>query len=943
MQIRQEQIVFALTLLAVGALFSSGGGDERPSRRARGDAPELDRYGAPDTDRLTSLSGVEAGRRALLSPPRDTRPLDPLAFRQPPMPAIPALSPPPAPGPAPAYFARLLQVLPEVDLRPGLFEQARGGVLDETAELVDELEALGYAQLGENSSVLDQLSSLGYGGSGSVFEVENEFLDAEERRQREAAYYRLYDWVRVGEAGLKFGRIENEDPYSLREPGRALEVVLFRQYDPETGEPSFGGAPPIPYERERVVDFGLAQTVGNELRQTNHDLAGEVGPAMVGPMLEFGERCLEARLEFPEGLALAEQVHRRLDAAFPADPRAAVGLARTLEARFDFEAAFELYESLLERFPVSAEVHAGLAGLEQQFRLFDAAEAHLRRAVAVDRSSPIGHAALGRFLLERGRLVEARDALTDALNRAPGGADGARMRLAVRLDLGAARLALGEIVAAGRVFRDAASAERSSQPALAGLVACALLGDGASESALPDWLRAGDPPPADDFEAAGYELLLASGLWSAADGDHERAVRSLYAAAAADPLRCAPALRALAWIAERTGDGEIALEEIENALAADPTDVWAHYQHGRLLLARDELEDAGAAFRRALQFEADFEDALVGLGLVAWREGSHADAELYFERAAGLAAARIAEGVGLARPDLHALRGLNLIELGEYLGARAAFETALEVDARYPLASAGLAWTTYRLGDTAEALIQLRSIDDMLRERPESDPMRVWAREEIERLSLHESMDVWLDEFEYSKLGNGWSRREAAGPQAALESGELVLSGNFKTIGEVRFERLYEASKFVSIQARVKVSGDSNARAGLFVSRETGRGDRTRIQAYAAIARSRDGAAQVRTIVPGKEGGDWIDLPPADFPFPADEWMTLAVERRGEGSDTTVAIYLEGIPVLEGLPMTNLARGNDALQVGLFAEGDTGRRVEVRMDDVEVVRMRGDG
>ena len=93
--------------------------------------------------------------------------------------------------------------------------------------------------------------------------------------------------------------------------------------------------------------------------------------------------------------------------------------------------------------------------------------------------------------------------------------------------------------------------------------------------------------------------------------------------------------------------------------------------------------------------------------------------------------------------------------------------------------------------------------------------------------------------------------------------------------------------------------------------------------------------------MPGNEESEWVDLPELDFPFPADEWVDLAIERRGDGSETTVTIFLDGIPVVEELPMSTLARGNNALQIGVFAEGDTGRKVEVRMDDVEVVRIKG--
>lgn len=983
MQVRQEQAVFAIVLVVLGAMYVTGSGEQSRRGSSRvGDAPELDRFAAPNASAVMDVDSVDTLGRALFSPPRDTRPLDPLAFNAPPLPERLAVAPPPLPGPAPRAFARTLQTYPGGAEQLGLFDLVEAGgsaqsevlteVLDEFTRAFESEFAQGQpggADGGASSEtlagVLEELSSSGLdvtalegldgplgGGAGgaSGFAVENEFLDAEERRQREQAYYRLYDFVRLNEAGVEFGRLQNSDPYSLRDTDRASETIVFQIYDPDSGKPKFGNSPPFEYERERVLDFGLADTLENQIRQRYHDARGPLTPSTVEGVRALAGDCVDARLEVPGALALAEELYQRVDEAYPEDPRGALGLARTFESGFAFEAAFAKYDELIERFPVNGDVLAGLGRLEARFRMFDTAEARLRRAIAVDRSSYLGHAELGRLLLQLDRPAEARVAFADAFTRLPAGADMGDARHAVRLDHGAALLALGEVEDATRLFSDAWSAQSDDPRALAGLAACAYLGNADARAELPDWLSEGGTPPADEFESVGFDLLLAGGLLAAQDGELASATRSLRQAITADPLRAHAAHRALSWIAEVAGDEETAIDSIESALESDPSDPWSHFQRGRLMLARDDLSEASASFRRALEAESNFEDAVMGLGVTAWASGDSEAAELYFERAvllieerlAAVAAGADSDAAGAEpRADVHALRGINLLDLGEFLRARAAFAQALEIDPRYAPAMAGQAWAIYRMGDVEEALIQLRGIDDALRDRPQDDGMRVWARAEIERVADHAAKDVWTDRFEYSTLGNDWERREAAGPQASLQDGELVLAGNFKTVGEARYERLYEASKFVSIEARIRISGDSNARAGLFVARESGRGSRARVQAYAAIARSRDGIAQYRTVVPGNEESEWVDLPELDFPFPADEWVDLAIERRGDGSETTVTIFLDGIPVVEELPMSTLARGNNALQIGVFAEGDTGRKVEVRMDDVEVVRIKG--
>lgn len=934
MEIRQEQVVFLVVAALIAYLaFGAGDGSERRASRPRGPALELERFEAPDVSAAALAAHGDDIDRGLLSPPRDTRPLDPLAFEPPPLPPPRALAPLPAYAPAPVAYARLLPTRVAAVATDGLFD-ASEAEFDSASASLQDLVDFGY--IDAPSAPADELGDL-----------ESEFLDAEERRQREETYKTLYDWIRVGEFQLQFGRIENEYPYGLRDPERLDEPLLFREYDPAQGVPRFRGAPPIEYGRDRLTDFALADTVENDLRQRYHDLPEEASPASVETMLLLAQDCIDARLEVAGALDLAEDVYLRLGRFLTEDPRPGLGLARVHEAAFEFERAFEQYRALLERFAHRADVLVPTAELEARFHLYDAAEQRLRAAVAAERGSYVGHAALGRFLLERGRFAAARAALAAAFARLPQDPLLADERLAIRLDYGAALVAVGAISEASQVFGDAFRAEPDSQGALAGLASCALLGDGDARGSLPEWLTSGEATFAEGFEALGYDLLLSSGLLAAEAGELARAVTDLRAAVEADPLRAARAWCALAWVAERAGEVDEALTYVERALEADPENVWALYTRARLLLERDDTVEAAATFQRALELEADFEDALVGLGVAAWRDGRVAEAELYFERAMLLVDERleaVRAGADTARlgadprVDALGLRGINLLEIGAFLRARETFERALAHDSADSVARGGLAWTIYRLGDVEEALIQLRGIDDSLRGRPEDDPVRVWARERLAALDDHVSKDIWSDDFEYSTVGNGWSRHEAAGPTASMRDGTLVLSGNFKRVdSEARFDRTYVASEFVAIEASIRISGDSNARAGLFVSREQGSGDRRKVQAYAGVARSRDGVGQVRALTAGTADKDWRDLPDV-IPFPADEWVRLRIEREGDGADTVVTIFVDGIPVLEGVPMTNLARGNSPLVVGLFAEGDTGRRVEVAMDDVEIVR-----
>ena len=72
--------------------------------------------------------------------------------------------------------------------------------------------------------------------------------------------------------------------------------------------------------------------------------------------------------------------------------------------------------------------------------------------------------------------------------------------------------------------------------------------------------------------------------------------------------------------------------------------------------------------------------------------------------------------------------------------------------------------------------------------------------------------------------------------------------------------------------------------------------------------------------------------------FPTGEWVTLRIERVGEASSSRVTLFMDGIPLIENVSLAGLGTGSSTpLHIGLFVEGETGRQVSARMDEVEVV------
>ena len=931
MALRKEHVVLLGTAAVLGLLVwqdssASTGEGMRPSRSSRSAALEPPHHPAPPTERARPRqrdAGV-AAERDLFQPPRDTRPLAPLEVVPPPLPVFSALWPPAVPSVAPAYYGRFLRADPTPRTVPGLFAGLAGDVTEDDAPFADG----GLAAGDGGSDPDDALEALGYLGGSS-----RAALDPEQRAARIESFKALHDWVRITEVEPLFGRIVNEDRYHL--PERPAEPLLFVELDPATGAERFPGLEPVPFARERVLDFGFARTASNRLLLRRAELAGELSASVYADLLAFAELCIELRYEAREALRFAEEAYNRAAGFDPDDPAPIMGLARCYEAGFRLEDAYRTYQGLVERFPHRPDGHLGLGRLEARLRLFESAEEHLRRAESLERGSHRVQRALGRFLLDRGRADEALEHLRNAYRFEPQDPASAGQRAAIRADLGEALLAVGEPAEAATSFEAALSADAGLQRARAGLATARRLAGG----------EGGGAAGGDELEA-GFELVLSEALGALQAGDHAAARDGLLLAAETDPVQAHAAWRALSWLAETSGHPEEAWRFVEEAHQGDPTDAWTLYQRGRLQAADGDLEGARESLMGALDQELDFVDALVALGLVAYRAEDHADAELFLERALTL---------DDGRAEVHALRGLNLLELGELGAAGEAFAAALERDATDPVAHAGQAWISYLRGDAERAVTQFAELDDRRRTLPEEDPWRVYATEQLNRVVEHVAKEAWSDGFERRKLMKGWSTEEAAGPEVRLDGGRLVIEGVFKQNGTARVFRVLPAPDFVSIEMDVTVEADSNARAGVFLAKERRRGGGVvETQGMFSAAREKSGGLALLAMDVAQAEPEWLDVPPAPELYaleggpddrsgwwPAGRAVRVRLEIVGQGSDATGRVFLDGLPVREGLPVRRLTSTSSELKVGVFVEGQTGLPAHVVVDDVEMIYRTG--
>ena len=191
------------------------------------------------------------------------------------------------------------------------------------------------------------------------------------------------------------------------------------------------------------------------------------------------------------------------------------------------------------------------------------------------------------------------------------------------------------------------------------------------------------------------------------------------------------------------------------------------------------------------------------------------------------------------------------------------------------------------------------------------------------------------------RIGNGWDRDEGLGAGVRLNDGAVMIEGQLTTDGRTRLMRQLPADRFLGLEVDVMIGADSsNVIVGAFVSRETvtSRTGDVRVNAAIEVVRNAvDGVVQVRVVKGGESEASVTDLVTSSWAV--GEPVRLRIEREGDSStDTTITVWLDDVPVLERIPMQALGRSNQPVTFGVFVEGKSGRRVNVTIDDVRVVR-----
>ncbi len=153
------------------------------------------------------------------------------------------------------------------------------------------------------------------------------------------------------------------------------------------------------------------------------------------------------------------------------------------------------------------------------------------------------------------------------------------------------------------------------------------------------------------------------------------------------------------------GQTSVALDEIKQSLAADPTYTPAYVLRGLVYMRLNNSALAEDSFQRALQINPRDGDALHNHGWFVCESGRHAQALALFDRA-------LASPTYGGRVTTYLAKGICQTRAGQLTEAEASFTKSYELDAANPITGYNLASLLHRRGDHSRAQFYIRRINN---------------------------------------------------------------------------------------------------------------------------------------------------------------------------------------------------------------------------------------
>jgi type IV pilus assembly protein PilF len=153
------------------------------------------------------------------------------------------------------------------------------------------------------------------------------------------------------------------------------------------------------------------------------------------------------------------------------------------------------------------------------------------------------------------------------------------------------------------------------------------------------------------------------------------------------------------------GQTTVALDEIKQSLAADPTFGSAHVLRGLVYMRLNELPLADESFRRALQLNPRDADAMHNYGWFVCQQGRYQEAVDLFARA-------LASPLYGGQAKTLMAKGICQTRMGRLQDAETSFARSYELDAGNPITGYNLASLLYSRGEYTRAQFYIRRLNN---------------------------------------------------------------------------------------------------------------------------------------------------------------------------------------------------------------------------------------
>ena len=170
------------------------------------------------------------------------------------------------------------------------------------------------------------------------------------------------------------------------------------------------------------------------------------------------------------------------------------------------------------------------------------------------------------------------------------------------------------------------------------------------------------------------------------------------------------------------GRTPIALDEVKQALAHDPSYAPAYNLRGLIYLQLDDPRQAEESFRRALALAPRDGDTLHNFGWMACQQGRHEEAERAYAQA-------LAGPLYAARARTFLAQGICQARAGRLPEAERSLSRAYELDAANPVTAYNLVQLLYRRGALPQAQSYIRRLNNSENGNAES----LWLGIRVER------------------------------------------------------------------------------------------------------------------------------------------------------------------------------------------------------------------